>query len=189
MMVRKVVRKTRTRPKPKREDEEQEARGDRFVVLLRHGIAEAKGGPKPDEERTLTKAGHARMKQIARGLAEVFPKAEAIYSSPALRCVQTALWVSKGYRGKLSPQTTEVLSRNGTPGDLHALLGSLAERRMILVGHEPNLSAGLAELTGLNNSGSLELKKGGAYGVRLRADGSSALEWILTPRLLRRLGG
>ena len=184
-MVKKVVRKTRIAD---RQDEEKEARGDRFVVLLRHGIAEAKGGPKPDEERTLTKAGHARMKQIARGLAQAFPKAEAIYSSPALRCVQTALWVSKGYRGKLSPQTTEVLSRTGKPGELRAFVNALSERRVILVGHEPNLSVNLRELTQLSGSNSLELKKGGCYGVRVRQDGSTALEWVLTPRLLRRLG-
>lgn len=199
-MVKRATRKDKSKgPKKKTaasraavkaadQEERQESRGDQFVVLLRHGIAEPRGGSKPDLERTLTKGGHARMKQIARGLAQVFPKAEAIYSSPALRCIQTALWVSKGYRGKLSPQTTDVLAHNGSPRELREFLGSLQERRVILVGHEPNLSTSLSELTRLNGPSSLELKKGGCYGVRLGQDGSSSLEWVLPPRLLRRLG-
>jgi len=38
-----------------------------------------------DEDRSLTAEGHARMKQIARGLEQALPKANAIYSSPLLR--------------------------------------------------------------------------------------------------------
>lgn len=171
-------------------EEEQDgadSRRDRFVVLLRHGIAEDRDGSKPDEQRSLTKAGHARMKQISRGLAEVFPKADAIYSSPLLRCVQTSLWVAKGYKGKLTPQTREVLAPSGSPREVREFLGALPERRVILVGHEPNLTESLNELTRIGGSGSFDLKKGGCYGVRFREDGSTTLEWVLTPRVLRRL--
>lgn len=170
------------------EPEEQDERGGRLIVLLRHGIAEPKGTSKPDEDRSLTKEGHARMKQISRGLAEIFPKAEAIYSSPLLRCVQTALWVSKGYHGKLRPQTTEALVPGASADSLRKFIDSAKERRLILVGHEPNLSDGFQKLLKLGGSGeSLELKKGGCYGVRIADDGSARLEWALSPRVLRRL--
>ena len=172
-------------------DEEQdgtESRRDRFIVLLRHGIAEDKTADKPDADRSLTKAGHARMKQIARGLSDVFPKAEAIYSSPLLRCVQTALWIARGYKGRLTPQTNDILAPSGSPRDVREFLASIPERRIILIGHEPNLTETLAELTRMSISGSLELKKGGCYGVRLLENGATAMEWLLTPRVLRRLG-
>ena len=73
---------------------------ERFIVLLRHGIAEDATPDKKDEDRGLTSEGHARMKQIARGLERALPKVQAIYSSPLLRAVQTALWVSKAYRSR-----------------------------------------------------------------------------------------
>jgi phosphohistidine phosphatase len=173
---------------PSAGSEEQDERGGRLIILLRHGIAEPKVGSKPDEDRSLTKEGHARMKQISRGLAEIFPRAEAIYSSPLLRCVQTALWVSKGYRGELRPQTTDVLLPGASADSLRKFIDSAEERRLILVGHEPNLSDGFQKLLKLGgSSGSLELKKGGCYGVRIADDGSARLEWVLTPRVLRRL--
>jgi phosphohistidine phosphatase len=170
-------------------DDEEEGQRDHFLVLLRHGIAEDKSEAKPDEERSLTVEGHARMKQIAKGLERAFPKAQAIYSSPLLRSVQTALWVSKAYRSRIKVNTTNAL----IPGSSHAafdeFMKSLKERRTIIVGHEPNLSDNVIALVGLPSGNGIELKKGGCYGVRVRADdGSASVEWLLSPRILRKLG-
>ena len=159
---------------------------ERFIVLLRHGIAEDGGPDKKDEDRALTSEGHARMKQIARGLERALPKAQAIYSSPLLRAVQTALWVSKAYRSRAPVNTTDALALSATPKQFLALVKSIEERRAVIVGHEPVLTAGLRALTGI---GGVELKKGGAYGVRLLPDGTAVLDWVLPPRLLRKLGG
>lgn len=170
-----------------RNDEEEDAR-DRFLVLLRHGLAEDRIADKADEDRSLTPEGHARMKQIARGLERAFPKAQAIYSSPLLRAVQTALWVSKGYRSRVKVSTIDALIPGSSTSDLRAVIETLEQRRVILVGHEPNITENLLDLVGLGGSAhQLELKKGGCYGVRLRMDGSAVLEWILSPRILRKL--
>jgi phosphohistidine phosphatase len=168
-------------------DDEEEGQRDRFLVLLRHGIAEEKSEGKADEQRSLTSEGHARMKQVAIGLERAFPKAQAIYSSPLLRAMQTALWVSKGYRSRVKVNSTEALTPGASLADFKKFIEGIQDRRTILVGHEPNLSASLAELVGLPG-GSLELKKGGCYGVRLRSDGTAMLEWLLSPRILRKLG-
>ena len=45
-------------------------------------------GTKPDAERSLTATGHQRMKKIGKAIAEIFPKAEVILSSPLLRATQ-----------------------------------------------------------------------------------------------------
>jgi phosphohistidine phosphatase len=170
------------------QEDEEEGRRDRFVVLLRHGIAEEKTADKPDQERSLTSEGHARMKQIARGLERAFPKAQVLYASPMLRAVQTALWVSKGYRSRVKVNTTEALSPAATPGEFADFIKGIKERRVILVGHEPNLSQNLTALLAIDGSGRFELKKGGCYGVRVRGDGTAVFEWLLSPRILRKLG-
>ena len=167
------------------EDEIQER--ERFIILLRHGIAEDPSAGKPDEERSLTAEGHARIKQIALGVERVFPKANAIYSSPLVRATQTALWVSKAYRSRVQVTTTDALMPGATTADFLSLVASIKERRTIIVGHEPNLSDNLRALLGVEESRTIELKKGGCYGVRLRGDGSALLEWLLPPRLLRKL--
>ena len=167
------------------EREPEEEHVDRFVVLLRHAIAEPKSDDKPDQDRSLTAEGHARMKQIALGLPVAFPRAQAIYSSPFVRAVQTALWVSKAYRSRVKPLQTDALLPEAPAAALDDLLRSVPERRIVLVGHETNLAAILKSLTGVVG---LQLKTGGCYGVRIKPDGMAAIEWLLSPRILRKLG-
>ena len=168
-------------------EEEEGGSRDRFIVLLRHGLAEEKTADKPDQERSLTSDGHARMKQIARGIERAFPKAQVIYSSPLLRAVQTALWVSKGYRQRIKVGTTDTLAPGASPAAFIEFINGLTERRIIVVGHEPNLSENLAGLLAFDGQERFELKKGGCYGVRLRQEGTAVFEWLLSPRLLRKL--
>ncbi len=155
-------------------------KGERFLVLLRHGIAEERGADKPDAERPLTGEGHRRMKEIARGLRKLLPKVEAIVSSPLVRCKQTADWVSRAY-DDLAVETTEALAPDG---DLAAF--RIQARRAILVGHEPTLTRFMLDLTGMTSE-ALELKKGGCYGIRVDAEGAAQLEWLLPPRVTRRV--
>ncbi|HEX7809790.1 MAG TPA: histidine phosphatase family protein [Thermoanaerobaculia bacterium] len=161
---------------------------ERFVILLRHGIAEEPSAEKKDEDRGLTAEGQKRMKQIARGLERALPKAQAIYTSPLLRAMQTALWVSKGYRSKANITTTDALAPSATKRQFLAFLKTIRERRLIIIGHEPNLTESLRAITGIEGSDGVELKKGGCYGVRVFPDGKGVLEWILPPRILKKLG-
>jgi phosphohistidine phosphatase len=160
--------------------------GERFVVLLRHGIAEERTGSKPDEDRHLTTEGHARMKQAAKGLTGIFPKAQSLYSSPLLRCIQTSIWVTKNYHKKVRLQSTDALRPGADPAAIIDLVKSMSDRRIILVGHEPHLTATMLAWTGLHPGSPLELKKGGCYGIRVSGD-TAWLEWILPPRVLRRI--
>jgi phosphohistidine phosphatase len=161
---------------------------DRFFLLLRHGIAEDPSPDKKDEDRGLTAEGHARMKQIARGLGRALPKVDAIYTSPLLRAVQTSLWVSKAYRSRVAVKTTDALAPGASRKEFLALIASIEDRRVILVGHEPTLTDHLRALVALGKSQSFELKKGGCYGVRVHGDGTAVIEWMLPPRILRKLG-
>lgn len=158
------------------------------MVLLRHGIAEDPTPEKADAERGLTAEGHARMKQIARGMERALPKVQALYSSPLLRAVQTALWVSKGYRSRVAVTTSDALVPGASVEQFLELIASIDARRAIVIGHEPNLTNGLRALVRLGPTPAFELKKGGCIGVRLFPDGTAVVEWVLPPRILRKLG-
>jgi phosphohistidine phosphatase len=151
----------------------------KFVILLRHGIAEEKG-TKPDEQRELTKVGHERMKKIARNLPTFFPHIEAIFSSPLIRAVQTAEWVARAY--DLPIAQTDVLAPTATPATARTFIRDTDLEHIVCVGHEPSLTALMQSLTGI--TGALELKKGGCYGLRVHEDGAT-LECMLPARLLR----
>ena len=168
------------------EDEEEEVAHDRFVVLLRHGISEDATSEKPEEERALTPEGHARMKQNAIGLERIFSRPQVIFSSPLLRATQTALWVAKAYRSRVRVEQTDVLKPSVGPEEFIRFLTEMPERRAILVGHEPFLTRNLTALLGASDK-RFELKRGGCYGIRLLADGRVVLEWLLSPRVLRKL--
>jgi phosphohistidine phosphatase len=159
------------------------------IILLRHGIAEDRSADGSDETRKLTAEGRARMREAARGLAELFPRIDAIYTSPLLRAEETAQIVSKALGRKASVTTTDALVPGADAKAFRKLLGESAHRRAIYVGHEPTLTSFFLALLGSRKpKGLVELKKGGCYVVTISADGSSALELVLAPRVLRRLG-
>ena len=151
----------------------------KFLVLLRHGIAEDAQEGQDDLDRQLTDKGRRRMESIAAGLARIFPEAEAIYSSPAVRAMQTAEPVAKAYALKI--QKSDALAPGKPP---RKLVDEVEVDYAIFVGHEPTLSSLMLDLTGL--SGNIELKKGGCYGIAFDSVGGR-LEWVLPPRALRRL--
>lgn len=146
-----------------------------FVVLVRHGIAEDKGG-KSDFDRELTEAGAKKMKKIARVLAEIFPEADTIYSSPLIRAKQTAQHIADAYGSKLEISETDALRPEATPAYFRELIKHSGGENIICVGHEPNLSTITHDLTGAN----IVMKKGGFCGITWPSD----LEWLVPPSVL-----
>ena len=139
---------------------------------MRHGIAEDAAPDQKDEDRALTKEGRAQMKEIARGLKRVVKNVDAIYSSPLLRARQTAKWIAKAYG--IDVTVTDALRPGASPKDL-------LKGRVILIGHEPDMTETMRAIAGIK-AGRVQLEKGGCYGIR-----DTTLEWILTPRVLRKL--
>lgn len=158
---------------------------ERFLLLVRHAIAEDRSGEKGDFDRRLTKEGEARFKAAAKGIATIFPSAAAIISSPYVRCMQTALLLARALETNIEVASSELLTPQSTADDFMTLVESLEDDLVIVVGHEPSLSRGMMRLAGV--SGSFELKKGGLYGVRLEGTTRGVLEWMIPPRVLRRV--
>ncbi len=165
------------------------------LYLLRHGIAEATGhgDPARDPERRLTPEGAERVSEIARGLRRLGVQPDVIFTSPLVRARQTAEIVAEvlGLTDRL--EETEHL---GVPPDSTALVRQLNKQRprpdaVMLVGHEPHLSEFTALLIAGTSGAALLFKKGGLARLEvptLEAGRCATLEWLLPPRVLRRLG-
>ncbi len=179
----KVSAKAARRPAVEKKVENARSK---LVVLLRHGAAEEPKPDRTDGERSLTTEGHDRTKRAGKGLSKLVSKVDALYSSPLLRALQTALWVAKAYGGKIKVQTTGALEPPVTPAEVRRLIAETDGSTIVLVGHEPGLTACAADLLGIDDLRT-NLKRAGCIGVRIDDEGRGTLEWMLAPRALRSL--
>ena len=116
----------------------------------------------------------------------MIPSVSGIYTSPAMRCIETALWVAKRY-DRDEVESIDSLAKDSTVENFMEFVREL-DHDAVLVGHEPLLSAVIRNLLGAPETTPLELKKGGAAAFRTDGSGAFRLEWLATPRILRRLG-
>lgn len=149
----------------------------RQLWLLRHGDAEAHG-TRPDEQRRLTARGERQSLDAGAALEALGISFEAVFASPRVRALDTARLACRALGG--DPIVHDPLSAGFSGSDaLELLAGFGADSRLLVVGHEPDFSGVVHELTG----GSAQMKKGGVAGVR--ADpGAGELIVLLRPREL-----
>lgn len=164
------------------------------LYALRHAIAVDRGTEEyvqDDSRRPLTRKGIRRMRRAARGVRRLGLTVDLILSSPYLRARETAEIVATA----LDDTTLELFQPLAAEIPPEQALRQIARRAeglksLLLVGHEPQLSAMASLLIAGNPDLALELKKGGMFKIeaeQLQA-GTGVLEWWLTSRHLRRLG-
>jgi len=158
------------------------------LLILRHAIAVPSGTPDIDDRaRPLTPRGRKRFKKVARGLAHILPRPDALLTSPLPRALETAEIAASAWGGVIPVEDARL---EGDAADLLPDLAAHAEDALVaIVGHEPDVSHLLARLVGGAGRG-LAFKKGGAALVEIdaAAPAEGRLIWFLPPRLLRRLG-
>jgi phosphohistidine phosphatase len=152
------------------------------LYFLRHGKADWADWDKPDDERPLTKEGRREMRQIACFLRELGVSPSVILTSPLPRAQQTAELAAEALKVKLREEP--LLQKGFTATKLTNIVRATKGADVMLVGHEPDFSAVIRELTG----GMVSLKKGGFARVDLNAaDASSGtLVWLIPPKIARR---
>ena len=149
----------------------------RQLWLLRHGEAEPHDA-RSDDERRLTDRGADQSRAAGRALAALDVVFQAVYTSPKVRARDTAQLACEVLG--CEPIEHGPLRQGFTADDALELLH--ADERVLVVGHEPDFSQVVQDLTG----GRIDLKKGGVAGVRL--DGARGeLIVLLRPRELDRL--
>ena len=166
--------------------------GYEFYVM-RHGIAVTRGsaGFSDDSKRPLTPEGKKKMKEIAEGLARLGFNVDWIVTSPLVRAVETAEIVAESLASNVPMDHSEALRPGGSAEALISFLAKHANRkRVLVVGHEPDLSEMAARLMGAGRHANLGFKKGGCCLMTFTEfppKSPGQLVWWLTPRLLRKL--
>jgi phosphohistidine phosphatase len=158
----------------------------RQLWVLRHAEAEPHG-TRSDAERRLTPRGEEQARVAGAALARLDVSFAAVLFSPKTRARQTAELAAAGWREDQREllRVHEPLA-GGFDGAqaLDALAQTEADGRLLVVGHEPDLSRTVADLAG----GRIDLKKGGLAVVRLEGVGGE-LAVLLRPRELALIAG
>ena len=141
-----------------------------------------------DDLRPLTAEGQKKFRKGARGIRALAEDVDEIWSSPLARAHETARILQETY-GKLEIVRVPELAVGGAKEKLIRKLRMSSLRKVILVGHEPDLSE-LASMLLLHRGVflDLEIKKGSALCLELQWGkklSEAKLLWMMTPRQLR----
>jgi phosphohistidine phosphatase len=157
--------------------------------FLRHGIAvDPESWSGDDADRPLTREGRDRMEREAKAIARLSLDLDRIVTSPLLRAKETAEIVAERLemQNKIS-EDSRLAGGFGTE-PLRAILRAHAGASAImLVGHEPSMSATIGHAIG---RASVELKKAALAGVDVPDPTSIAgtLFCLIPPKVLVKLG-
>ena len=113
---------------------------------MRHGPAEDQARSGRDFDRKLTASGRARTELVARELGAREEQPKRIVSSPLARTVETAEVVIATLRLDVRIEAREELAPGGDALALVRELAADGARRVMLVGHEPDVSRLTANL-------------------------------------------
>ena len=145
--------------------------------LLRHGEAKPHDARSDDAARALTPRGEEQARAAGRALAALGIVVHAAWTSPTVRARDTARLTCAELG--VEPVEHEPLREGFAAADARELLLAGEDRRVLVVGHEPDLSQVVADLTGAR----IALRKGGVAAVTERE-----LLVLLRPRELERIG-
>lgn len=169
-----------------------------ILYLCRHGIAADATGKMADADRPLTLEGIKKFRMAAAGFAALEPGVSHILSSPLLRARQTAELLADALAQRKQHAEIDVLECL-LPGEtletlVRAVRGLKKIQDVVAVGHEPQMSAYLAQLClggaggATGEGGGCEFKKGAMAAIELAERGvRGKLLWLLQPKQLRGL--
>ena len=152
------------------------------LYFLRHGKAWSRADWHEDDDlRPLTEAGEALVRAEGRAMKSMGLAPEVIVTSPLARARRTAAIVAEelGMSDRLVEDSR--LAHGFDVGRLAEIVEGQGEAaRLMVVGHEPDLSDTVAELTG---GGRVDFKKGGLARVDVKGSqlDDGILAWLLTP--------
>lgn len=160
-----------------------------ILYFLRHGKAAPADGA-DDAGRQLTPEGEDALRAAAILWRRLNLRPDVVISSPLLRAMRTAQLFCEGVGLRHDPIAEPALAPGaGWGGMARAMAAHPAARRVMFVGHEPDLSTAVAELIGAS---SVRLRAGGVacvefYGVP--EPGGGEIAWLLDPDLYTEDGG
>jgi phosphohistidine phosphatase len=165
------------------------------LYVLRHASAgTSRINPLLDVKRPLDKEGKSHCLHLAHVLVAMKVGFDLIVSSPLKRSLQTAQLVGTetGYEARIL--VSNALAPSATYAQFQRLLRECAAyENLLVVGHNPNITAFLGQLVApsLPMPGDLahpriRLRKGSLARLNLQR-GPATLQWLLDPRIVRAL--
>lgn len=159
-----------------------------ILYFLRHGKSEPVGSV-VDAARRLTPEGEEELRSAAPLWRRLNLRPDVVLTSPLARAARTAELLSEAV-GAPRPE----LDLSLAPGAGWAQMGKAIARhpdarRIMFVGHEPDLSRTVAELTG---AASVRMRNGGIACVEFPGvpePGAGEIAWLLDPDLYTDDGG
>ena len=156
-----------------------------ILYFLRHGDAGSPAARMADDERELTDDGVAALRAAAPLWRRLNLRPDLVLTSPLPRAMRTAELVCEAVGG--APVSDERLRPGATWGDMARSMADQPDaRRVLFIGHEPDLSSAIVELSGAS---SVRMRKGGMaclefYGIP--EPGGAEIAWLLDPDLYAR---
>jgi phosphohistidine phosphatase len=160
------------------------------IFLMRHGIAEDLQPGGVDADRELTAKGIAKTERVARNMQEKGWEFDMVLSSPLVRACETAqILLESGLSEMLEIHPN--LAPDGLLEDWLQWLSSYrltnpTAERLVLVGHEPNLSQWAEILVFGQVFDRIHLKKAGVIALKIPNTedliGKCELLWLVSPK-------
>jgi phosphohistidine phosphatase len=161
------------------------------LYVLRHGEAGKAGSLSKDYQRPLTEPGRKRIEQVGDTLKEWELDFSKIMTSPLKRAKETAEIVAKILNLETRLEEVNELKPEGNRSELYQKLSKIKEDDSVLiVGHEPYLSALIGDAIASNPQSRISLKKGGLARLVITSFSPTVageLRWLLTPRQIRKI--
>jgi phosphohistidine phosphatase len=155
-----------------------------ILYFVRHGKAGNHSAAADDDERQLTDDGIAALTAAGPVWRRLNLRPDLVLSSPLPRALQTAELVMAGLELPGAPvQDNRLRPGAGWPEFAQAMATHPNARRVMFVGHEPDLSSAIRLLTG---AASVRMRKGGIACVEFPGvpeHGGGELAWLLDPDL------
>lgn len=151
------------------------------IYILRHGDA-TESITLHDSERPLSDLGKRQVTAAGKFLHSLPQQPSAILCSALLRAVQTAEVIQQELDAH-PPRISEFLTPSSDPRQILEELNKLRDDAILLVGHEPHVSATISLLISGNEQARIEMKKGSLACIEVGrpiGKGAGVLRWLAT---------
>jgi len=160
------------------------------LYVMRHGPAEDEAPDGLDHSRALTVSGRERVRWVAKKLGELGEAPRFVVASPLVRALQTAEVVHTTLGLESAVEAHTALAPGGAGSAFVLAMQKAGKKRLMVVGHEPDVSILCARLLG--NPLPHGFLKGMVVSLRVDVDvaGSAptvGLRFVLDPKTLELL--
>ncbi|GAC1355067.1 MAG: histidine phosphatase family protein [Polyangiales bacterium] len=153
------------------------------LYVMRHGPAEDDSPTGEDATRALTPSGRERVRAVTRALVAAGEAPKLVVASPLVRALQTAEIVHAHGEVEAPVQVHGAIAPRGEALAFVRRAAKDGKKRLMVVGHEPDVSILVAALLG--RSLAAPFAKAMVVGLRVPPDeGDATLRFVLDPRSL-----